>query len=153
MSFYVGSYKFSKIKSAPDFIKELEIFHFGEKSFDRDDSQGKVAAYKEALKANYEYTDYVDKDEQVYRNVYTMTALSKWLKEKTYGVKGSNNNNQKPKEQDEDVAKKDKEETSRRLEAGAKKLLAEEAHRDKEEEEASRKDKEEAETRKKEEAI
>ena len=31
--FYVGSYKFNKVKSAPNFVKELEIFHFGEKSF------------------------------------------------------------------------------------------------------------------------
>ena len=27
--FYVGSYKFNKVKSAPDFIKELEIFTLG----------------------------------------------------------------------------------------------------------------------------
>ena len=33
MPFYVGSYKFSKVKSAPDFVKDLEIFHFSEKSF------------------------------------------------------------------------------------------------------------------------
>ena len=26
--FYVGSYKFNGVKSAPDFVKELEIFHF-----------------------------------------------------------------------------------------------------------------------------
>ena len=31
--FYVGSYKFSKVKGALDFVKELENFHFGEKSF------------------------------------------------------------------------------------------------------------------------
>ena len=60
--FYVGSYKFSKVKSAPEFVKELEIFHFGE-SFHQNNSQGKVPAYKAALKVNYEYTDYVDKDE------------------------------------------------------------------------------------------
>ena len=58
-------------------------------------------------------------------NVYSMTALSKRLKWKTYGVKGSNSNNAKPKEQDEEAAKKAKEETDRRLVAGAKKLLAE----------------------------
>ena len=31
--FYVGSYKFSKVKSALDFVKELETFHFREKFF------------------------------------------------------------------------------------------------------------------------
>ena len=39
--FYIGSYKFNGVKSAPDFVKELEIFHFGEVSFHRNDSQGK----------------------------------------------------------------------------------------------------------------
>ena len=67
----------------------------------------------------------MDKDENAYKNVYSMTALSKWLKEKTSGVKGSNNNNPKLKEQDEEAAKKAKEENARRLEAEAKKLLAE----------------------------
>ena len=63
--FYVGSYKFNKVKSAPEFVKELEIFHFGEKIFHRNDSQGKVAAHK----VNFEYTDYIDKEEKVFRNV------------------------------------------------------------------------------------
>ena len=38
LSFYVGSYKFSKVKSAPKFFKDMEIFHFGEKSFHQNDS-------------------------------------------------------------------------------------------------------------------
>ena len=38
MPFYVGSYKFSKVKNAPDFVKDLENFHFGEKNFYRNDS-------------------------------------------------------------------------------------------------------------------
>ena len=33
--FYEGSYKFNKVKSAPEFVKELDIFHFGEKRFHR----------------------------------------------------------------------------------------------------------------------
>ena len=55
--FYVGSSKFNKVKSASDFVKELEIFHFGEKSFHRNDSQGKVVAHRAAHKVNFEYTD------------------------------------------------------------------------------------------------
>ena len=31
--FYVGSYKFNKVKSAQKFIKDLELFHFGEIRF------------------------------------------------------------------------------------------------------------------------
>ena len=96
--FYVGSYKFNKVKSAPDFVKELEIFHFGDKSFDQNDSQGKVVAHKAAHKANFKYTDYIDKEEQVFRNVYSMAAVSKRLKRKASGVKGSSNNNPKPNE-------------------------------------------------------
>ena len=38
LPFYVGCYKFDKVKSAPEFIKELEIFHFDEKIFHRNDS-------------------------------------------------------------------------------------------------------------------
>ena len=51
--FYVGIYKFSKVKGAPEFIKELEKFHFRENSFHRNDSQGKVAANKETHKVNF----------------------------------------------------------------------------------------------------
>ena len=52
--FYVGRYKFSKVKSALDFVKELEIFHFGEKSFHRNDSQGKVASHKAYHKVHFD---------------------------------------------------------------------------------------------------
>ena len=55
----------------------MENFHFGENDFHHNDSQGKVAAYKATLKVNFEYADYVDKDEEMYRNVYIMTTLNK----------------------------------------------------------------------------
>ena len=44
LPFYVGSYKFTKVNNASEFVKELENFHFGEKDFHQNDSQGKVAA-------------------------------------------------------------------------------------------------------------
>ena len=40
LPFYVGSYKFSKVKSSLEFFKEREIFHFGEKRFHQNDSRG-----------------------------------------------------------------------------------------------------------------
>ena len=43
--FYVGSYKFSKVKSVSDFVKDLEYFHFSEKIFHRNDFRGNVAAH------------------------------------------------------------------------------------------------------------
>ena len=54
MPFYVGSYKFSKVKSVLDFAKDLENFHFGEKSFHRNDSQGKFFAHRALVKVNSE---------------------------------------------------------------------------------------------------
>ena len=57
----MGSYKFTKVKNAPEFVKELENFHFRENNFHRNDSQGKVFANKATLKVNFEYTNYVDK--------------------------------------------------------------------------------------------
>ena len=76
----MGSYKFNKVNNYPEFVKELENFHFGEKDFHRNDLQGKVAADKEALKLNFEYVDYVEKEEEMYRNIYSLTALKKQVK-------------------------------------------------------------------------
>ena len=39
----IGSYKFTKVKSALDFVKELEKIHFGEKIFHRNDAWDKVS--------------------------------------------------------------------------------------------------------------
>ena len=61
-------------------MKELEIFHFGEKNFHRNDSQGKVAAHRALLKVNFKYTDHVDKDEEMYQNICNMTSWNKRLK-------------------------------------------------------------------------
>ena len=45
LAFCICSYKFTKVKSAPEFVKELEKFHFGEKRFHRNDSEEKIAKY------------------------------------------------------------------------------------------------------------
>ena len=58
LPFYIGSYKFSKVKSASEFVKELEYFHFGEKSFHRNDSANKIADYCASVGVNFEYTNY-----------------------------------------------------------------------------------------------
>ena len=63
MPFYIGSYTFLKVKSALDFVKDLEDFHFSEIRFHRNDSQVKVAAHCALVKENFEYFDYCDKDE------------------------------------------------------------------------------------------
>ena len=79
------------------------MFHFGEKSFHQNDSQGKVAAHKVAHNVHFEYADYIDKEEQVFRNVYSMEAVRKRLKRKASGVKGSSSNNRKPNEGKEEA--------------------------------------------------
>ena len=96
------------LKSALEFVKELEIFHFNEKIFDRNDSQGKVATHRELLKFNFKYADHVDKDEEMYRNICNMTTLKKRLKRKTKIsiFKGSSNSNLEPKGQEEEAARK-----------------------------------------------
>ena len=96
LSFYVGSYKFTGVKNAPEFVKELESFHFGEKSFHKNDSYGKVAAHLALLKVNFEYTDHVDKEEEVYRNVCSMTALNKRLRRKTTTARVKSSSNSFP---------------------------------------------------------
>ena len=76
----MDSYKFTKFNNAPKFFKDLEHLHFGEKEFHWNDSQGKVASYKSALTVNFEYADYVEKEEEMYRNIYSMTTWKNQLK-------------------------------------------------------------------------
>ena len=97
MPFYVGSYKFSKVKSAPDFVKDLENFHFGEKNFHRNDSQGKVVAHCALVKVTFEYSRHCDKDEEIFKNAYNMAALNKRFRQKsitTGGKDRSSSNNE-----------------------------------------------------------
>ena len=58
LSFYIGSYNLSKVKSALEFVKELEYFRFGKISFHRNDSENKVANYYAAAGLHFEYIDY-----------------------------------------------------------------------------------------------
>ena len=78
----IGSYKFTKVKIALDFVKELENFHFGEKGFHRNDAWDKVSKYCASVGEHFEYSDHFGKDEQVYLNACNMTALKKWFKKK-----------------------------------------------------------------------
>ena len=60
---YVGIYKFSKVKGTPNFVNDLDVFYFGEKSFHRNDAQGKVVAHCSLVKVNFEYSDHFNKYE------------------------------------------------------------------------------------------
>ena len=60
--FCIRSYKFSKVKGAKYFVRDLEMFHFGENSFTRNDSRGKAAEIFKAIKIHFEYTKLFGKD-------------------------------------------------------------------------------------------
>ena len=98
LPFYIGSYKFSKVKSAPKFVKELENFHFGEKSFHRNDAWGKVAKYCASVGVHFEYSHHFDNEEAVYNNACNMTTLNKRFK-KNITITGGKGNNSRAFEQ------------------------------------------------------
>ena len=108
--FYVGSYKFSRVKTVTEFVKELEYFHFGEIIYHRNDSEKKVAEYCGEVGVHFEYADFWDKDEEIFRSAQNMTSFRRRLKQKitTIGEKGKVAEQLKRKE--EDATKKRKEE-------------------------------------------
>ena len=66
LPFCIGSYKFTKVKSAPNFARELENFHFEEKSFHRNDALDKVSKYCAHVGVHFECFGHLDKDENLY---------------------------------------------------------------------------------------
>ena len=78
--FLLGSYKFSRVKQATEFVKELEYFHFGKMNFYRNDSHNKVADYCKEAEIHFEYTDFWDKDEETFRNAKNITTLKNRFK-------------------------------------------------------------------------
>ena len=131
------------MKNAPDFVKNLEIFHFGEKNFHRNDSHGKVVAHCALVKVNFEYSDHWDKDEEISINACNMTTLNKRFRYKitTTEGKGSSSTTEQKKQQEEAAEKQ--EEDACKLVEEAERLLAEEAQREKLEEERLKKEQEE----------
>ena len=63
LPFCIGDYNFNKVKSAPDFVKELEKFHFGEESFHSNDAWDKVSKYCALVGVHFEYAHQFDKEE------------------------------------------------------------------------------------------
>ena len=88
--FLLGSYKFSRVKQAAEFVQELEHFHFGEMNFHRNDSRNKVADYCKEAGINFEYNYFLDKDEATFRSAKNIISLKKRFKQKitTMGGKG-----------------------------------------------------------------
>ena len=88
--FKLGSYRFTRVKKADEFVEELERFHFGEMRYHRNDSQGKVADHCKENNVHFEYTHHWDREESVFRNAQNMTALRRRLNKNisTKGGKG-----------------------------------------------------------------
>ena len=104
--FFIGSYKFSRVKTAIEFVKELEYFHFVEIIFHRNDAEKKVADYCTTARVHFEYTNFWDKDEEVFRNAQNMTALRTRVKKNIATMGGKGKVSDKLKRKEEYVAKR-----------------------------------------------
>ena len=125
LPFKLGSYKFTKVKQAAEFIEELDKFHFGEMPYRRNDTRGKVIEHCKEHKVHFEYTHHFDKDESVFRNAPNMTKLMRRFKKKitTKGGKGDD------QEKAEEEAKKRNEEAQRLEKEAVERLHTEEERR------------------------
>ena len=82
LSLKVGSYRFTKVKKANEFVEELDRFHFGEMPFHRNDSQGKVVEHCKEKNVHFEYTNHWDREKSIFHNALNMTALRRRFKKK-----------------------------------------------------------------------
>ena len=66
-------------------------FHFGEMTFRRNDTHGRMAEHCKEHKVHFEYTHHFDKEESVFRSAPNLTALRRRFKPKnpTKGGKGA----------------------------------------------------------------
>ena len=64
--FRLGSYRFSRVKRADEFVEEVEKFNFGEINFHRNDSWNKVTEHCREANVHFEYTSHWDKDESIF---------------------------------------------------------------------------------------
>ena len=115
LPFKLGSHSFTNVKQAPEFIEELEKFHFGEMTFRRNDTHERMAEHCRKHKVFYEYTHHFDNDESVFRRAPNMTALNKRFKPK-HSAKGGKGSEQEKAEQAKE------EETARRIREEAQRL-------------------------------
>ena len=106
--FFIGSYKFSRVKQEAEFVKELEYFRFREMNFHRIDFENKVANYCKEAWVHFKYTDFWDKDEETFHNAKNITALKKKFKQKITTMGGKGNTSEKAKKIEEEEAKKEK---------------------------------------------
>ena len=66
LPFKLGSYRFTRVKQAEEFVEELQSFHFGEMLYHRIDAHGKVAEHCKENRVHFEYTHHVDREDSVF---------------------------------------------------------------------------------------
>ena len=95
-----------------EFVKNLENFHFSEKSLHRNESKGKVATHCALVMVNFEYFDHWGKDEDIFRNACNMTTLNKQFRHKITitGGKGSSSRTSEQQTQEKEATKEKEEE-------------------------------------------
>ena len=97
----MGSYKFTRVKKADEFVEELGKFHFGEIKFHKNDSQNKVVEHCKEANVHFEYTSHWDKDESIFRSAENITALRRRFKKKITTEGGKGQDEQKKAEEEE----------------------------------------------------
>ena len=118
--FRLGSYKFTRVKKADEFVEELGKFHFGEMRFHRNDSQNKVAEHcKEAI-VHFEYTNHWDREESIFCSAQNITTLRRRFKKKIT-TKGGKGQDEQEKAEEEETRKRN--EDVRRLSQEAESWL------------------------------
>ena len=135
LPFKLGSYRFTRVKQADEFVEELQRFHFGEMPYHRNDSHGKVVEHCKENKVHFEYTHHFDRDESVFRNAPKMTALKRRFKKKITTKGGKGDEQAKAEEE----AKRRNEEAQRLAKEAARWLHSEEEGKRKATQEASEK--------------
>ena len=82
-------------------------------NFHRNESKDRVADYCKEARVQFEYTDFLDKDEETFRNAKNMKALRKRFKQKITTIGGKGKLVEKKKRKEEEEAKKREEEANR----------------------------------------
>ena len=103
LPFKLGSYRFTRVKKADEFVEELERFHFGEMPFHRNYSRGKVAEHCKENNVHSEYTHHWDREESIFQSALNIIALRRRFKKKitTKGGKGDEQEKLRKKPGDE----------------------------------------------------
>ena len=112
--------------------------------FHINDSQKKVAEHCKEENVYFEYTNFWDKDEEIFRDARNMTALKRIFKQNITIKGGKSQTTQKKSEEEE--AKKREEDARRLAQEAESQLKNEEEERKKEEDEEMKKKQKEAES-------